>query len=96
MTSGADEEIIPNSDNIGLGLPYGVDKMTTAFDPSNFLYTQTYGLAPSNTTLTINYLKGGGASSNAPVGALTINSGVTTTFNGNNIDNTLSTTVLIL
>jgi hypothetical protein len=94
VSSGADEEIIPNSDNIGLGLPYGVNKMTTAFDPSNFLYTQTYGLAPSNTVLTVTYLKGGGASSNAPVGTLTINSGVTTVFNGNNIDNTLSTTVL--
>ena len=94
VSSGADEEIIPNSDNIGLGLPYGVNKMTTAFDPSNFLYTQTYGLAPSNTTLTINYLKGGGASSNAPVGTLTINSGVTAIFNGNNIDATLSNTVL--
>jgi hypothetical protein len=93
VSSGADEEIIPNSDNIGLGLPYGVNKMTTAFDPSNFLYTQTYGLAPSNTTLTINYLKGGGASSNAPVGTLTINSGVTAIFNGNNIDTTLSNTV---
>jgi len=94
VSSGADEEIIPNSDNIGLGLPYGVNKMTTAFDPSNFLYTQTYGLAPSNTTLTITYLKGGGATSNAPVGTLTQNSGVTTTFNGNNIDATLSNTVL--
>jgi hypothetical protein len=94
VSSGADEEIIPNSDNIGLGLPYGVNKMTTAFDPSNFLYTQTYGLAPSNTTLTVTYLKGGGATSNAPVNTLTINSGVTTTFNGNNIDNTLSNTVL--
>lgn len=94
ISSGADEEIIPNSDNIGLGLPYGVDKMTTAFDPSNFLYTQTYGLAPSNTTLTISYLKGGGAISNTPVNTLTINSGVTTSFNGNNLDNNLSTAVL--
>jgi hypothetical protein len=93
MTSGADEEIIPNSDNIGLGLPYGVNKMTTAFDPSNFLYTQTYGLAPSNTVLTVTYLRGGGATSNASVNTLTINSGVTTVFNGNNIDNTLSITV---
>jgi hypothetical protein len=94
VSSGADEEIIPNSDNIGLGLPYGVNKMTTAFDPSNFLYTQTYGIAPSNTTLTVTYLKGGGATSNAPVGTLTQNSGVTTIFNGNNIDATLSNTVL--
>lgn len=94
ISSGADEEIIPNSDNIGLGLPYGVDKMTTAFDPSNFLYTQTYGLAPSNTTLNITYLKGGGVSSNAPVNSLTINSDVSTSFSGVNLDNTLSTTVL--
>jgi len=94
VSSGADEEIIPNSDNIGLGLPYGVNKMTTAFDPSNFLYTQTYGIAPSNITLTINYLKGGGATSNAPVGTLTQNSGITTVFNGNNLDTILSTTVL--
>jgi hypothetical protein len=94
ISTGADEEIIPNSDNIGLGLPYGVDKMTTAFDPSNFLYTQTYGIAPSNTTLTINYLKGGGASSNSPVNTLTLNSGVTTSFNGVNLDSTLSNTVL--
>jgi hypothetical protein len=94
ISSGADEEIIPNSDNIGLGLPYGVNKMTTAFDPSNFLYTQTYGLAPSNTTLTVTYLKGGGATSNAPVNTLTINSGVTTVFNGNNIDTALSNVVL--
>ena len=94
ISSGVDEEIIPNSDNIGLGLPYGVDKMTTAFDPSNFLYTQTYGLAPSNTTLTVTYLKGGGATSNSPVNTLTINSGVTTSFNSNNLDNTLSNTVL--
>lgn len=94
VSSGADEEIIPNSDNIGLGLPYGINKMTTAFDPSNFLYTQTYGVSPSNITLTVNYLKGGGAVSNAPVGTLTQNSGVITTFNGNNIDTTLSNTVL--
>ena len=94
ISSGADEEIIPNSDNIGLGLPYGVDKMRTAFDPSNFLYTQTYGLAPSNTTLTVTYLKGGGASSNVPANSLTINSDISVSFNGANLDNTLSTTVL--
>jgi hypothetical protein len=71
VSSGADEEIIPNPDNIGLGLPYGVDKMMTAWDPSNFLYTQTYGLAPSNTTLTVTYLVGGGIESNQPVNTIT-------------------------
>jgi hypothetical protein len=94
ISSGADEEIIPNSDNIGLGLPYGINKMTTAWDPSNFLYTQTYGLSPSNTTLTVTYLKGGGAISNVPSNTLTSKVGGNVTFASNNIDNILSTTVL--
>ena len=65
-----DEQIIPNPDNIGLGLKDGSSKLNTAFDPSNFLYTRTYGEAPSNTTLTVNYLVGGGIVAN--VGANTI------------------------
>jgi hypothetical protein len=94
ISTGADEEIIPNPDNIGLGLPYGVDKMTTAWDPSNFLYTQTYGIAPSNTTLTINYLKGGGATSNVPVNTLTNKIETTTSFVGENLDQNLSNIVI--
>lgn len=65
-----DEQIIPNPDNIGLGLKDGSSKLNTAFDPSNFLYTRTYGEAPSNTTLIVNYLVGGGILAN--VGANTI------------------------
>jgi hypothetical protein len=94
ISSGADEEIIPNPDNIGLGLPYGVDKMMTAWDPSNFLYTQTYGLAPSNTTLTVTYLKGGGANSNIPSNTLTRRIGGTNTFAGSGLDPNLQTTVI--
>ena len=93
VSSNPDEEIIPNSDNIGLGLPYGVDKLTTAFDPANFLYTKTYGLAPSNTTLTVEYLTGGGAVSNITAQSLTILSSGNTTFFGNNLDSTLQATV---
>tara|TARA_B110000858_G_scaffold33278_1_gene37016 strand:+ start:420 stop:2297 length:1878 start_codon:yes stop_codon:yes gene_type:complete len=93
VSSNPDEEIIPNSDNIGLGLPYGVDKLTTAFDPANFLYTKTYGLAPSNTTLTVEYLTGGGAVSNVTAQSLTILSSGNTTFFGNNLDSTLQATV---
>jgi hypothetical protein len=94
VSSGADEEIIPNPDNIGLGLPYGVDKMMTAWDPSNFLYTQTYGLAPSNTTLTVTYLKGGGATSNIPSNTLTKRIGGTNSFAGSGLNPTMQTTVL--
>ena len=68
-----DEEIIPNPDNIGLGLKGGISKINTAFDPSNFLYTQTYGEAPSNTTLTVNYLVGGGIGANVSANTITKN-----------------------
>jgi hypothetical protein len=69
-TSNTDEEIIPNPDNVGLGLPYGLSKLNTAFSPVNFLYTDTYGIAPYNTTLTVRYLVGGGLQSNVPAGVL--------------------------
>ena len=60
----SDEQIIPNPDNIGLGIKDGRTKLDTAYDPSNFLYTRAYGEAPSNTTLTVNYLVGGGLDAN--------------------------------
>ena len=93
ISSGPDEVIIPNPDNVGLGLPYGVDKLTTAFDPSNFLYTKTYGVAPSNTTLTINYLVGGGAISNTPANSITNLQSANITFFGASLDTTLESTV---
>ena len=93
VSSGQDEIITPNSDNVGMGLPYGTDKLLTAYDPSNFLYTRTYGLAPSNTTLTIEYLVGGGAVSNVPANSITQLSSGTVTFFGSNLDSTLQSTV---
>ena len=93
VSSNPDEIITPNSDNIGLGLPYGTDKLTTAWDPANFTYTKTYGLAPSNTTLTVEYLVGGGATSNVSVQSLTILSSGSVSFFGSGLDNTLKTTV---
>ena len=66
----SDEQILPNPDNIGLGIKDGRSKLDVAYDPSNFLYTRAYGQVPSNTTLTVTYLVGGGVSSN--VGSNTI------------------------
>ena len=65
------EEIIPNPDNVGLGLPFEKTKLTTAFSPVNFVFTNTYGVAPYNTTLTVRYLTGGGQSANVGAGTLT-------------------------
>jgi hypothetical protein len=64
------EEIIPNPDNVGLGLPDNQSKLTTAYAPTNFIFTNTYGIAPSNTTLTVRYLVGGGVTANAQSNAL--------------------------
>ena len=65
-----DATIVPNPDNVGLGLPFGLSKLNTAFSPTNFIFTNTYGIAPSNTTLTVRYLTGGGATANAPANSL--------------------------
>jgi len=66
-----DEEITPNANNVGIGLPFKKDKLTAAYSPVNFLYTGTYGIAPSNTTLTVRYLTGGGLTSNISANTLT-------------------------
>jgi hypothetical protein len=80
-----DEEILPNSDNVGLGLPFEIDKLTTAYAPSNFVFTKTYGIAPSNTTLTVRYLTGGGVSANVPANTITSITSGTPQFLNNNL-----------
>lgn len=71
VSSDADEEIIPNPKNVGLGLDYLSRTTNSNIDPSNFLYTSTYGLAPNNETLTVIYTVGGGVSDNAPANTIT-------------------------
>jgi len=84
-----DETIIPNPDVLGLSLP-GIGKtFDSAIDPSNFLYTKTYGLAPSNTTLTVKYTTGGGVNSNLPPQTLTNITNVVYSINEEFLDPTL-------
>jgi hypothetical protein len=66
-----DEEIIPNPDNVGNGLAGFRRSVDIDIDPSNFLYTRTYGQAPSNTTLTVTYTTGNGLIDNVPANVLT-------------------------
>lgn len=63
-TGGDDTSIIPNPDNIGLGIRDGRSLLDVSYDPSNFLYTKAYGEVPSNTTLVVTYLVGGGLKAN--------------------------------
>ena len=65
VSSNPDEEIIPNPDNVGSSLATGLNKLDTSYDPSNFLKTRTFGLSPSNTTLTVTYTYGGSVAHNA-------------------------------
>jgi hypothetical protein len=84
-----DEVITPNPNNVGLGLPYKHSKLFTAFDPTNFLQTNTYGVSPSNTTLTVRYLIGGGVGSNVDSNTLTqITNPSIIKFNSNNLNTT--------
>ena len=83
-----DEEVIPNPNNVGLGLPFKQDKLTAAYSPTNFLYTGTYGISPANTVLTVRYLVGGGVSSNMPANTLTSISTTNSKFNQTNLNPT--------
>ena len=88
-----DEEIIPNPDNVGLGLPFERDQLTTAFSPLNFVFTNTYGIAPSNTTLTVRYLTGGGVSSNVEANTLTVVDDTNVTFITPNLNPALADSI---
>jgi len=87
-TTSNDEMIIPNPDNVGLGLPFERDQLTTAFSPLNFIFTNTYGIAPYNTTLTVRYLTGGGIKSNVESGTLTVLDDTNFKFINPNLANT--------
>ena len=66
-----DETLLPNTKNVGLGLANSINRLNQSIDPSNFLKTNTLGVAPANKTLTIKYLVGGGVESNVNQGDLT-------------------------
>ncbi len=89
-----DENLVPNPDNVGTGLAFSKDKLTTAYSPLNFMFTDTYGIAPADTTLTIRYLTGGGLASNVASGTLTNFNSTGILFTNPNItDNTLANTI---
>jgi len=67
-----DSAFLPTLNNVGLGVnSIGLSRLDYTYDPSNFLYSRTYGIAPANTTLTIRYIVGGGIESNVPANTIT-------------------------
>jgi len=79
ISSEDDSEFLPDPTSIGYGTRQGTNRLDFAYDPSNFLFSKTYGLAPSNTTLTVRYMVGGGVVANAPANSITTIDAITTT-----------------
>jgi len=92
VSDNPDEVIIPNPDNVGSSLGTGVSKIDETFDPSNFLKTKTFGLAPSNTTLTVVYNHGGAVEHNVISDSITNQNDVTFTISADNLDSTKKST----
>ena len=78
ISTSEDEELVPTPDNIGVNLPTGKIDIDVSMDPNSPGITKAYGLAPSNTTLTVTYLRGGGVQSNVASNTVTAISGVDT------------------
>jgi len=93
VSDNADEDIIPNPDNVGSNLPDSPSKIYETFDPSNFLKTKTYGLAPSNTTLSISYQYGGGVQDNVGVDEINKIAGITLEIDTTNLSQSTLDTV---
>ena len=93
VSDNADEDIIPNPDNVGSNLPDSPSKIYEIFDPSNFLKTKTYGLAPSNTTLSITYQFGGGLQDNVGVDEINKIAGITLEIDSTNLSQSTLDTV---
>ena len=70
ISSNADEELLPNPDNVGSALYNASGNLNQGLDPSNFLYSRTYGIAPANQTLKVRYRVGKGVNDNVVSGDL--------------------------
>lgn len=69
-TGGTDETFLPDPSNVALGTGQGTSKLDTAYDPSNFLFSNSYGIAPVG-DLFVKYIKGGGVAANVPAYTVT-------------------------
>lgn len=89
-----DSVILPDPQNVGLGSDPQYSQLSKAYDPKNFLYSKSYGIAPSNTTLRVRYLKGGGVSANIPANTLSVASSTNSITSAGGDTSRLSSTYL--
>jgi hypothetical protein len=70
-TSEGDEEIFTLNSGQIANSKYNQVVSNKSLDPADFISSDTFGLAPANTTLTVTYLVGGGIQSNVPSNSIT-------------------------
>jgi hypothetical protein len=70
-TANANEEILQLNSTQIANSKYDQRVSNSSLDPTDFLASDTFGLAPANTTLTVTYLVGGGVESNVTTGTIT-------------------------
>jgi len=90
VSGNEDSTFLPDPLNVGAGTNQGITRTDYAYDPSNFLYSRSYGLAPSSTTLTIRYLVGGGVEANVPANSIQTETSVTSTATDTTYQGTLA------
>lgn len=90
-TSASDDEVfLPDPTNVGMGTNQGLSRLDFAYDPSNFLFSKSYGVAPSNVILTVKFIVGGGVDSNVPANTINLVEQVTVTAADQSKANTLT------
>ena len=92
ISSDADISFTPNPTNVGSNIPNSSNKLNQAFDPSNFMYTKTYGKAPDS-NLTVTYTTGYGLNGNVPSGKIDTVVSKTIVQNSEDLDSSLTTVV---
>lgn len=70
-TNTSDEEIFTLNAGDVANSKYNQSISNNSLDPSDFITSDTFGLAPANTTITVTYLIGGGVQSNVPSNSIT-------------------------
>lgn len=83
-----EENFLPNPISLQPNTQDLVDGYDVAYDPSNFLFSKSYGLVPVNRTLRFTYIVGGGLSANVPANTLTDHDllRISNTSTGNAVD----------
>jgi len=66
VSKNPNQRIIPDAKNIGDPTADPIDRLDQPIDPSNFLFSDSYGQVPFDTTIEVTYTFGGGIQSNVP------------------------------